>query len=461
MSIMIQSLNPVTLEPVWEGRLSLPGDLDAQLIDARQAFGHWRRQPFAVRADALRRYAKCLEAHRTELAHLITLEMGKPMPESMGEIQSAINKIEISIAAYAERCRDFGFSHPGAVGQVTHRPHGVVVVMGPFNFPLHLPNGHFVPALLAGNVVIFKPSELTPAIGVRIGELMQQAGLPTGVFQVALGGRDVGEYLAAHSEVDGVLFTGSLNVGLSLMATFAKTPGRMLALEMGGNNPMVIGTVSDTEHALSVLRQSAFLSTGQRCTCIRRIVAVNTPENRDLIASFVADSWQLTWGDPLSNPAPFLGPLVCVQARDHVLARQEAYLATGAKALLKAEQPTPHGAFITPGILEADGLIPDPDEEVFGPLVRVYWVSTFSDAIRKANDTRYGLAAGCLSDIPAEQDQFADAIRAGVIAINTPTTGASSQAPFGGVGHSGNLRPAAYYAADYCAYPMSALRRQV
>src|SRR5919112_447249 len=198
---------------------------------------------------------------------------GKHMWESRTEVAAVVNKVEISIEAYAERTPQRRME--AALGNkvtVRHKPHGVLAVLGPYNFPAHLPNGHIVPALIAGNAVVFKPSEKTPATGEMLVRCFHEAGIPEGVVRLLIGGPDQGRSLAGQAGIDGLLFTGSARAGMALHKQFAETPHKILALELGGNNPMVVWNAKDIDSAATIAVQSAYLSAGQRCTAARRLI---------------------------------------------------------------------------------------------------------------------------------------------------------------------------------------------
>jgi succinylglutamic semialdehyde dehydrogenase len=335
----------------------------------------------------------------------------------------------------------------------------VMAVFGPYNFPGHLPNGHIVPALIAGNCVVFKPSELAPASAQATVELWEKAGIPRGVLNLLQGARTTGAALAAHPQLDGLLFTGSSRTGAILHHQFAAQPGKILALEMGGNNALIVGDIDNADAAVHHIVQSAFISAGQRCTCARRLLVPRGEVGDALLARLVAVTAKLTVGKFDAEPQPFMGAVVSRAAAEQLLAAQAALLALGGKALLAMRRLAADTALLSPGIVDVTGL-DAPDEEYFGPLLQVIRYDGFADAIAIANRTRYGLAAGLLSRDKAQYELFERRIRAGIVNWNRPLTGASSASPFGGIGASGNHRASAYYAADYCAYPQASLESE-
>jgi succinylglutamic semialdehyde dehydrogenase len=445
------STEPATGAILWRG---LVGDVDEEVAGARDAWAGWAARPLTVRIEVMRRFANVVRGKSESFADLIARETGKPLWESRGEIESIISKIDISISAYAERTSQRRLEGAmGARNALRHKPHGVLAVLGPFNFPAHLPNGHIVPALIAGNAVVFKPSEKTPGVGQFLVDCYYEAGVPEGVVRVVQGGPDIGRALAGHSGIDGLLFTGSARAGLALHRQFAETPNKILALEMGGNNPIIVWDATDIHAAAIIIVQSAYLSAGQRCTAARRLI-VRDGAHEALLAEVGKLIDRLIVSDPHSTPAPFMGPLIDNEAADKV---QEAFLGLmlkGGRPLKHLDRPVPDRPFLSPALIDVTSVPNRPDVEIFGPMLQVIRVPDFDAALAEANATRYGLAAALIGGAPELYYRFWANIRAGIVNWNRPTTGAPSNAPFGGVGLSGNHRPSAYYAADYCAYPV-------
>ncbi|WP_092020859.1 succinylglutamate-semialdehyde dehydrogenase [Marinobacter zhejiangensis] len=452
----LESIQPVTGDVVWDGNGAGIDDVDAAVRAARGAFPAWRRLPLDERRTIIGRFGQLLDEHKEELAYQIGLETGKPLWESRTEVAAMIGKIAISNRAYDDRTGVSEDDVAAGHAVLRHRPHGVVAVFGPYNFPGHLPNGHIVPALLAGNTVVFKPSELTPAVAEMTVRLWQKAGLPDGVLNLVQGAAPTGMALASHPGIDGLFFTGSSTVGHLLHQQFGGQPEKILALEMGGNNPLIVQEVSDLDGAVHHALQSAFLSAGQRCTCSRRLLVPNGDEGDRFLARLVDVVGRITPGHFDADPQPFMGSVVSLVAADKLLEAQQSLLAKGAGLLLEMRRAQEGTALLTPGILDVTG-VETVDEEFFGPLLTVYRYDDFDQALTIANSTRYGLSAGILTDNRALYDRLLEEVRAGIVNWNRPLTGASSAAPFGGIGASGNHRPSAYYAADYCAWPMASL----
>lgn len=446
------SMNPATGEVILQVHAAGLPEVDAAFAAAGRAQPAWAELPFAGRAEVARRFAQRLTYSREKLANLISAEVGKPAWESGQEVDAMVRKVDLSIEAYEKRTGNERKPAGDAIAWVSHTPHGVVAVLGPFNFPGHLPNGHLVPALLAGNAAIFKPSELAPAVGAFMGELWLEAGLPPGVLNVLQGNRETADAILDHPGLAGVFFTGSAAAGLAIHRRFAGRPEVILALEMGGNNPMIVLGPGLSEAAARTIAVSAFISAGQRCTCTRRLIVVGDDVDFSPLCELAR---RLQVGLPARNP--FIGPLIHRAAAKQVLHAQARLRAGGGKSWVESVPAEPGLPFLHPGIIDVSAVAERPDEEVFGPLLQVIRVANFDEALAEANRTRFGLAAGLIGGSEADWQTFRQRIRAGVVNWNRPTTGASSAAPFGGVGISGNHRPSAYYAADYSAYPVASL----
>ena len=447
----IISTEPATGATYWRGPVS---SVETEVALARDAGPEWSARPLTNRVETLRRFVNVVRQKSDALADCISRETGKPLWEARTEVESVINKVEISIRAYAERTPQRRLEgNLGARTAIRHKPHGVMAVLGPYNFPAHLPNGHIVPALLAGNSIVFKPSEKTPATGKMLVDLFHAAGVPTGVLRLVIGGVEEGKALVSHPDVEGILFTGSARTGIALNRQFADQPGKMLALEMGGNNPIVVWDTPDIATAAILVVQSAYLSAGQRCTAASRLI-VRDGMHKPLIEEISKLTSRLIVGEPFSDPAPFMGPVIDNDVADSL---QESFLTLmmkGGVPIIQLLRPIEGRPFLTPALIDMTDASERPDVELFGPILQMVRVADFDAAIEEANATRYGLSASLIGGTPQQYDRFWANVRAGVINWNRATNGAPSSAPFGGVGLSGNHRPSAYYAADYCAYPV-------
>lgn len=452
MTDEIVSFAPATGEELWRGRV---GDVDEAVARGRRAWPAWAAQPLATRIELVRRFANEVRKENDRFAELIASETGKPLWEARTEVESVVNKVDISVRAYAERTsqRKLDNAMQGTMA-LRHKPHGVMAVLGPYNFPAHLPNGHIVPALIAGNAVIFKPSEKTPATGELLVQCFHRAGIPAGVVQVLFGGSGEGQALVTHADVDGVLFTGSAHAGIAINRKLAANPGKIVALEMGGNNPIIAWDTPKIEDAAALIVQSAFTSAGQRCSAARRLI-VKSALYDDMVGEVKRLADRIIVGSPFDDPAPFMGPVIDNQAADGLTESFVYLLSNGGRPIKHMVRLQKDKPFLSPAIIDTTGMADRPDVELFGPLLQVIRVDDFDQAIAEANNTRFGLSASLIGGTPQDYNKFWANIRAGIVNWNRPTNGASSAAPFGGVGLSGNHRPSAFYAADYCAYPVA------
>ncbi|WP_348693689.1 succinylglutamate-semialdehyde dehydrogenase [Duganella fentianensis] len=455
------TIDPSNGKQTWASRESTAQDVEQACAAARAAFESWALTPLEERIAVCTRFRDLLKQDAEALALLIAEEVGKPMWEARTEVTTMANKIDISVQSYGARTGETHAKVADGEAVLRHRPHGVFGVFGPYNFPGHLPNGHIVPALIAGNTVVFKPSEYAPRTAVKTVQLWEQAGVPKGVINLVNGARDTGVALGQNAHLDGVLFTGSCQTGSALHKQFGGQPGKMLALEMGGNNPLVVWDVKDIDAAVFMAISSAFISAGQRCTCARRLIVRAGAEGDAIVARLVDVASRLTIGASAAEPAPFMGPVVSAAVAKRLVQAQADMIAKGGVSLLQMRQLDENTGFVSAGIVDVTNAQGIPDEEWFGPLLQVIRVADFDAAMKAANATEFGLAAALISNDEQLWKTFQVRARAGIVNWNRPTTGAASSAPFGGVGKSGNHRPSAYYAADYCAYPVASIENNV
>jgi succinylglutamic semialdehyde dehydrogenase len=447
----IVSFEPATGAELWRGAI---GDVDAEVAVARAGWSTWAARPLTFRIETMRRFANVVRGRAEAFADVIARETGKPLWEARTEVDSVIAKVDISVVAYSERSAQRRLDSPmGSRMALRHKPHGVLAVLGPYNFPAHLPNGHMIPALIAGNAVVFKPSEKTPASGAFLIDCYRAAGVPAECARLLVGGPDEGRALAGHDGIDGLLFTGSARTGIALNRAFAEKPEKILALEMGGNNPIVVWDTPDLYAAAILVIQSAFATSGQRCTAARRLI-VDEKLYEPLIDQINKMVARLIVDHPHADPTPFMGPVIDNETADQLSESFLALLMRGGRPIRHLQRPVEDKPFLLPGIIDMTNASERPDLELFGPILQVVRATDFDEAVAEANNTRYGLCAALISQTPALYDRFWAGARAGIVNWNRPTNGASSSAPFGGVGWSGNHRPSAYYAADYCAYPV-------
>ena len=435
-----EKTSPATGKTSWEGQASSAAQVNEAVEAAQDAGRDWRHVPQSRRTQILEAYAGEVEKRAEDISEAISNDMGKARWESLAEAGAMKGKIAVSIDAQVERAG--GRSQETAFGgaHLTHRPHGVMAVFGPFNFPGHLPNGHIVPALLAGNTCVFKPSELAPSVAKIMVECFEVAGLPDGVLNVVHGGRETGAALL-DADINGLLFTGSAKTGTAFHRHFAGRPDIILALEMGGNNPLIVWDPADPEAAGDIAAQSAFLTT-------------DNAFGQSVIEAIVERARGLKIG-AWDEEDVFMGPLVSVHAAQAAVDFQTMLSKAGGKPLRRLKKMDRGGGFVTAGVIDVTDASNVPDEELFGPLIQVHRVKDFDAAIAHANDTRFGLSGGLVSDDEALWLRAHNEMRAGILNWNRPTAGASGNMPFGGPGLSGNFRPGAYYASDYCAWPQA------
>ncbi|WP_440876315.1 succinylglutamate-semialdehyde dehydrogenase [Thalassotalea sp. PLHSN55] len=456
----VSSVNPARNDVIWQGQSATAEQVDAAIKSARTAFESWSMLALEKRIAVVQKFAELLGENKEALANTIALETGKPLWETRTEVGAMIGKVAISLKAYDERTGTVENPMPGAKAIIRHKPHGVVAVFGPYNFPGHLPNGHIVPALIAGNTVVFKPSELTPKVAQETLKLWQQAGLPAGVVNMVQGEVETGKALASHKLIDGLFFTGSSNTGHLLHQQFGGQPGKILALEMGGNNPLIVKDAQDIDAVVHDIIQSAFVTTGQRCTCARRLFIESNAQGDAILAKLLSATQAIKIGYYDDEEQPFMGSMISEKAALGLVAAQQQLLDLGGQSLIEMKHLETGTGFISPGIIDVTNISEMPDDEHFGPLLKVYRYSDFDQAIDEANNTSFGLSAGLLADNESDYQHFFSRIRAGIVNWNKPITGASSAAPFGGIGGSGNHRASAYYAADYCAYPVASVEAE-
>jgi succinylglutamic semialdehyde dehydrogenase len=451
------STDPATDRINWEGRAASDDEVNQAFEAAASAFDSWADLQVGQRIRYAEAFKEVVLAHKQEFAEAISREVGKPLWESNSEVDAIVGKIPLSVESYNERRSAQLFDFGGARAVVRFKPHGVVAVFGPFNLPGHLPNGHITPALIAGNTIVFKPSEQAPLVAQRMVEYWQEAGLPPGVLNLVQGGRETGIVVSRHPRLDGLFFTGSAAAGKALHRSFGGRPEKILALELGGNNPLVVYEAGDPVVAAYLTIQSAYITVGQRCTCARRLIVPRGDEGDIFIASLVSMIAQIRTGPFTDDPEPFMGPVISKRIAEELLQAQDKLRSRGGKALVEMTRLDRVGNFLTPGLMDATEIQYRPDEEFFGPFLQLIRVPDFDAAIREANSTAFGLSAGLLSENGALYDLFLRRIRAGIVNWNRQITGASGRLPFGGIRASGNHHPSGYYAADYCSHPVASI----
>ena len=453
-----QSINPFNGEIIWEGNFADITQMKSAVSTAYKSHESWSSQSVKLRIKIIKKFYDLLEKNKLEMTRLITYETGKTNADAASEVNAALAKLSNSTLAYKKRTGSKNNLIGDMEAHLLHASYGVMSVVGPFNFPLHLPNGHITPALIAGNTIVFKPSELTPMVAEYTMLLWEKAGLPAGVINMIQGGKEIVKGLCEHPLNKGLLFTGSYKVGRKINKIMSCYPEKILALELGGNNPLVVWSTKKINAAVDLIFESAFISSGQRCTCARRLILPNNNNGKKILAKLKQRAQSLSY----SNKSDlYYGPLISPKATKRFLRFQDKLVNLGAKSILKARKVRGSYNLVTPSLINITGMKKSYDEENFGPMLQVYFTNTFDNALAEANNTKYGLAAGLISDNEKLFKVFTQRIKAGVINFNSTTTGASGAFPFGGVGRSGNLRPAGFYAADYCAWPKASIIKKL
>lgn len=450
-------ISPITDTTIWKGNNSLAEDVCECVNSAEEALYSWAALSFDERIAYLKRFVELVNDNIDMLAESISVEIGKPLWESKTEVKAIVGKLEPSIAAYKERNREVVKEMAsGAVSRTHYKPIGVVAVIGPYNFPIHMANGHIIPALMSGNTVIFKPSEKGAMTAERIIELWDKASLPKGVINMIQGDGHTGMMLVSHEKVNGVFFTGSYDAGEKIRKACGSE--KMCALEMGGNSPLVVWDTSDLDATVLATIQSSFITAGQRCSSARRIIVPNNDFGNRFVNKLVEYAKNIIVGKYTDDIEPYYGALRSPEMVDSIISEQSNLINNGCKVLLESKRLTEIGkCFISPGIIDITTLKEKPDNELIGPFIKVIRVRNFKEAIDEANNTSYGLAAGIFTEDKALYEKFSFYIKAGLVNWNQQLTGAAGTAPFGGIKKSGNYRPSGYFAVDYCVYAVASM----
>ena len=431
--------------------------MDEAVHRARAAFPAWRDAGFEARAAVIRRFRDLAMERREELAELIAREVGKAIWEARGEADLLPAKAEVTLREGMRFTESMRAADDAWAG---FHPRGALAVLGPFNFPAHLPCGHIIPALATGNTIVFKPSEMAPAVGEWLARLWRDAGLPRGVLEIVQGRAETGRQLALHPWVDGILFTGSYAVGRSLEEAVLEQPGKILALEMGGKNAMIVLEDADLDLAVSEAAISICATTGQRCSSLSRIF-VEAPRMEEFAERLSRVLSGVRIGPPL-EPDVFMGPLISRSAYEKVMRYRSQAAAAGGERIFRGEIDR-LAPYIAPSLVRFDSTAqthPYQREEIFGPEAALYPVGGLDEAIAAVNDADYGLAASLMSRDRSGFEHCIGRIRTGVLNWNKGTIGASGRLPFGGIGRSGNDRPAGILSTVYCTFPQAHLENE-
>jgi len=436
-------------------------DIEQACLSAKEAFKKWRITPLAERKEALLRLKKAFQESAGEMATTISRETGKPLWEAKTEAAALAAKVDVTLEHSLKLIAEEHVANalPGLEGYVRHKPRGVMAVVGPFNFPAHLPNGHIVPALIAGNTIVFKPSDKTPAVGQVLTQCFEKAGFPPGVFNLVQGQVETGKRLVQNENIDGILFTGSYEVGLKIKQDTLDHYWKILALEMGGKNSSVIWADADLEKAVYETVVGAYMTSGQRCSCTSKVILHKSIRDR-FIENFHETAKKLTIGHWSENP--FMGPLISKDSLDKYLRFQDIAKREGAEPLMRGKvlELSRPGYYVTPSINIVDKFNKNSTyqkNEIFGPNVAIYTVDDFEEAMEIVNAAGFGLAMALFTKDRALYEKALVEAKVGLLNWNRTTNGASSRLPFGGLGKSGNDRPSGHYAIQYCAVPVASL----
>ncbi|HEU4614487.1 MAG TPA: aldehyde dehydrogenase family protein, partial [Kofleriaceae bacterium] len=435
------------------------GAVNDAAVAAAAAQPAWTSLTTAERAAYLERFKAELAARGEALADAIVLETGKLRGEAKAEVQTLLNRFDLVKNAMAADL-NAGTVAPGEM--LRYQPLGVVGVIGPFNFPLHLCHAHVIPALLAGNTVVIKPSDITPLCGQRYAEAAHAAGLPAGVFNVVVGDGTVGAAMVAATQLRGLCFTGSWAVGRRILEAGLDRPELLVALEMGGKNACVVLEDCSLRQAVHEVVLGGYLSAGQRCTGTERVLVHRKIADR-FIPALAECVRQLRFGHP-DDASVFAGPV----ATHGALAKVEAAIATarkaGAEPLVPGEK-LPGGYYRTASLHRLpDGVHHVPgytDLEVFGPDLCVEVIDSDDEAIAVIDSSPYGFVNAVFTGSRERFEQFATRTKSGMLNRNRSTNLASPRLPFGGVGHSGNYRPAGAWAHRNVTVPLAMLENVI
>lgn len=447
------SKSPNNGEIVFEGNFATKTNCNKAVAAAKQAQQNWFELGVEARIQYIRKFVEIVKENKDELSNTISVEVGKPKWEADGEINSIINKIEPCIDAYKTRCSDIVIEKNGGKGITRFRPLGVLCVIGPYNYPMHMTNGQIMAGLIAGNTIVLKPSDKAPLCATKIMECWQKAGLPDGVINMVQGGGDTVANLIQNKDINGVYFTGSYKVGQIINGLCSTN--QLCALEMGGDGPVVAWDSKDLKSAAITVIQGAFGTAGQKCVSTRKLIVPDNKFGKDLIKEIVKISKKIIVGKFDGKDTPFMGPLRTPQMVENALKTQKYLLSKGGVSLLEAKKLPIGDCFISPCIIDVTNAKYALKEEVFAPFLRVIRVKTFEDALTEANNSEYGLAASILTENKELYNEFLNKAKFGLVNWNKPTVGSSAWAGFGGIKNSGNFRPSGYLASDFCSYAIA------
>ncbi|HTZ61679.1 MAG TPA: aldehyde dehydrogenase family protein [Thermoplasmata archaeon] len=435
-----ETINPATREPVASFVAGTPEDVDRAITAATKAFPAWKETPAPKRGDILLEAARILKQRKPEVGRIVTQEMGKVIAEGLGDVQESIDFIEYMAG---EGRRLFGETVPSELRSkfclTVRQPKGVVACITPWNFPTAIPNWKIAAALISGNTIVFKPASNTARCAVEVVRIYEDAGLPAGVLNFVTGsGGVVGNALVGDPRVRTVSFTGGVETGRDVYVRGAQGL-KMVHLELGGKNPVILMEDADLGLALDGVLFGAFGTSGQRCTATSRLI-VHESVYDAFLGQLVERLGRFTVGDPL-DPKTAMGPVASADQERKILeyiaiGKKEAKLRYGGTKLTGGAYD--RGYFIAPTIFETTHGTRISKEEIFGPVLSVIKVKSYEEAVRVANDVDYGLSSSIYTRDVNRAFRAMDDLEAGITYVNAPTIGAEVQLPFGGVKNTGN-----------------------
>ena len=435
----------------WNENPSL--NLNTLCLAGQQAQRKWTRQSFAERAKKLKNLKPIIKKNIKNWGELISRETGKALWESEGEVKALLSKIDFTLKEGLKRIENRYI--PEVHGRIRFKSRGLCLIIGPFNFPLHLPFGQILPALLAGNAVIFKASEKTPASAQALSQAFDQIGLDPGLYQLVQGGADISQKLCRHPLISAVFFTGSFKTGQKIKQALVKDYNKLLALEMGGYNSSLIWEDADLNLAVQECLKSCFWTSGQRCSSCSQII-LHKKIAPAFIKQFVREAQKITAAHWSQNP--WMGSLIDKSALQTFFKFQKQIQKEGGQLLLEGKQLyKDSGYYVSPGIYKMtfnkNSVIGT--QETFTPQVILYETSQLKSAVEMINHSGFGLSLSVFSNNRKVKEELFQLSKTGLIYYNSASVGASSYLPFGGLGKSGNDRPAGAFAIDSCVAPVA------
>ncbi len=432
---------------------------------AINGFSHMRKLSIEKRIELLQRYKEEVLKRVDEIAIAIALEVGKPLWEAKTEAKAVAAKVDVTIKDSLPRIKDKTIENiiAGLNGHEIHKPLGPCFVIGPFNFPCHLANGQILSLLLAGNSIVFKPSEKTIYSAQILIECFHSAGFPKGSVNFVVGGPNIASEITKHKSIKGVFFTGSKNVGLKILENTYTDLSKLVALELGGKNSSIIHEDADIDHTLVQVLTAAYLTTGQRCTSTGNVIVHNKILNefKDKFKSLI----QRIHVDHPSEfySTPFMSTLIDEQAVATFNTYVDKVQSSGAETILEHGPVDTNfkGHYLMPSLHFLEKFNASSHsfvgEEVFGPHCTIIGYDDLDEAIEIANFTEFGLAGSVFTQSPEIYNKCLDEVQSGIFNLNRSTVGASSRLPFGGIKSSGNYHPAAVSTIDACVYKVASL----